>query len=91
MVQAVRQTLVEKHVKHICITGNVPPYQRGIDVDVFQTDPQCKVAVLTIQAASMVRLSDFIINHFLNILNTMFSPCQEMHRVARAHASTYAN
>lgn len=64
MVQAVRQTLAEKHVKHICITGNAPPFQRGIDADVFQTDPHCKVAVLSIQAASMVRLSNSIINHF---------------------------
>lgn len=51
MVQAVRQTLISKKVKHISITGEVNSMQRGIDADIFQTDPLCRVAVLSIQAA----------------------------------------
>ena len=54
MIQAVRQTLIEKNVKHICITGEINSVQRGINTEMFQTDPNCRVAVLSIQAAATV-------------------------------------
>ena len=54
MIQAVRQILIKRKVKHICITGEVNSLQRGVNVDLFQTDPHCRVAVLSIQAAATV-------------------------------------
>lgn len=54
MVQAVQQILINKHIKHICITGEMNAMQRGENAELFQTDPRCRVAVLSIQAAATV-------------------------------------
>ncbi|XP_047144508.1 DNA annealing helicase and endonuclease ZRANB3 isoform X2 [Hydra vulgaris] len=52
MVQAIQETLVQKKVKYICITGSVPPVQRGHLVETFQSNKEYRVAILSIQAAS---------------------------------------
>ncbi|XP_065651796.1 DNA annealing helicase and endonuclease ZRANB3 isoform X5 [Hydra vulgaris] len=52
MVQAIQETLVQKKIKYICITGSVPPVQRGHLVETFQSNKECRVAILSIQAAS---------------------------------------
>ncbi|XP_068735880.1 uncharacterized protein [Montipora capricornis] len=54
--RVVRQAIVEKLVKlklkHICIAGDVPSAIRGDLVHSFQTDPQVRIAALSIEAAS---------------------------------------
>ena len=55
MVQAVRELLIQKNIKHICITGETPAMMRAGYVKVFQTDPSYRVALLGLLAASTVR------------------------------------
>ncbi|XP_074607490.1 uncharacterized protein LOC141860323 isoform X2 [Acropora palmata] len=50
--QAIVEKLVKLKLKHICIAGDVPSAVRGDLVHSFQTDPEVRIAALSIEAAS---------------------------------------
>lgn len=52
MLDVISEELVRAEIGHVRIDGSVPVNKRQPLVDTFQTDPTCRAAVLSLQAAS---------------------------------------
>ncbi|KAK3093683.1 hypothetical protein FSP39_018875 [Pinctada imbricata] len=53
MMNGIQQTLMDKNVKFIRIDGETKPSERQMYVNQFQSDPETKVAILSILAAGV--------------------------------------
>jgi len=51
---SIQESLWNANIKHIRIDGTVPTNERNLLVKQFQSDPQTKVAILSILAAGSV-------------------------------------
>lgn len=56
MMNGLQQTLIEHDVKFVRIDGDTKPSERQLYVQQFQSDPDTRVAILSILAAGVVSL-----------------------------------
>lgn len=56
MMNGLQQTLMEHDVKFVRIDGDTKPSERQLYVQQFQSDPDTRVAILSILAAGVVSM-----------------------------------